>query len=75
MSETQQTSSNIDLSIEKLPVQVSADKDRKRFSGAKGKAGLSSKQLTNIFSIFGITCQICYQRVLRRRKGETIPIF
>ena len=75
MSETQQTSSNIDLSIEKLPVQVSADKDRKRFTGAKGKAGLSSKQFTYIFFSFGITCQICYQRVLKRRKGEAIPIF
>ena len=43
MSENLQTGSDEALSIAKLPVQVSADKDRKRFSHKKGSQ--SSKHM------------------------------
>ena len=48
MSENLQTGSSEALSIEKLPVHISADKDRKRFSGARGK-GIQTSKCTQLF--------------------------
>ena len=74
MSQNLQTTSNKALPIEKLPVQVSADKDRKRFSGVQGKTGQSSMQFTNMnFCSFVIESLyqrlVCYHRIL---KGRTV---
>ncbi|CAB4011699.1 Diphthamide biosynthesis 1, partial [Paramuricea clavata] len=47
MSENLQTGSSEALSIEKLPVHISADKDRKRFSGARGKGIQTRARIAN----------------------------
>jgi hypothetical protein len=58
MSENLQTGSSEALSIEKLPVHISADKDRKRFSGARGK-GIQTSKCTQLFMRLEFLFVIC----------------